>query len=112
MDTLIHVFVEHVYISCIHLLAHRILINSALVDSTQQFADLQLYQLILMLAVFENYSCSTFLPTLGIICSNFKPFWLECRAFSVWFYVLFLLTNENEQLFKCSLASLTSSFVN
>ena len=95
----------------VQLLAHRILMNSVLVDSTQQFADLQLYQLMLVLAVSENYSCTTFLSTLGIICFNFKPFCLECRAVSVWFYLLFLLTNETEQLFKCSLAFLTSSFV-
>lgn len=116
MDTLIHVFCWTRIHFCwayfwVQLLAHRILINSVLVDSTQQFADLQLYQLTLMLAVFENYSCATFLSTLGIICFKFKPFCLQCRSVSVWFYLLFLLTNETEQLFRCSLDFLTSSFV-
>ena len=53
----------------VQLLAHRILINSVLVDSTQQFADLQLYQL--MLAVFENYSCTRITVLVNTWCDLF-----------------------------------------
>lgn len=109
-------FVEHIYISTVgrisecNCLALRMpLINSVLVDSTQQFADLQLYQLTLMLAVFRElqFFAPHFCQHLVLSVLKFKPFCLQCSV-SVWFYLLFLLTNETEQLFRCSLDFLTS----